>query len=179
MKSNPKNARPTGFALVVTLSLMIPLTVIAVGLLLLSSISLRSTSQTSAASSARSNARLALMLALGDLQNHLGPDQSVSSTASAVGAGSGQPHLTGAWQRNLSDVRSWAWTPATGGSPDYSKKAGLFKGWLVSTPTPEDADDFSFASGTAPTGTDAVTLVGNPKTPNNSQDLQTTVVASK
>lgn len=64
---NPSHARrfdpsQRGFALIVTLSLMILLTVIAVGLLTLSSISLRSTTQGEAGAIARANARLALML---------------------------------------------------------------------------------------------------------------------
>ena len=68
-----------GFALVVTLSLMVLLTVVAVGLLTLSAVSLRTGSRDAAMSEARANARLALMLALGDLQKELGPDQRISA----------------------------------------------------------------------------------------------------
>lgn len=81
----------SGFALVVTLSLMILLTIITVVLLTLSSISLMASSQGSSASIARTNARLATMLALGDLQKFMGPDQSVSATASAVVANAKRP----------------------------------------------------------------------------------------
>ena len=49
-------SRRKGFALVITISLMILLTVIAVGLLTLSSISLRGSTQTQAQATARANA---------------------------------------------------------------------------------------------------------------------------
>ena len=68
-----------GFALVVTLSLMVLLTVVAVGLLSLSAVSLRASSRGEAMSAARANARMALMLALGTLQKELGPDQRISA----------------------------------------------------------------------------------------------------
>jgi Tfp pilus assembly protein PilX len=70
-----------GFALVVTLSLMILLTVIAVGLLSLSSISLRSSSSSSLQMIARANAKMALMVAIGELQKRAGPDQSITMTS--------------------------------------------------------------------------------------------------
>jgi hypothetical protein len=70
-----------GFALVVTLSLMILLTVIAVGLLSLSSIALRSNSLSSARKTAEGNARMAMMIAIGQLQLHAGTDQLISATA--------------------------------------------------------------------------------------------------
>lgn len=75
------NRTNRGFALVATLSLMILLTVIAVGLLTLSSISLRSSSQGSSMATARANARLALMLALGDIQAKTGPDTRITARA--------------------------------------------------------------------------------------------------
>lgn len=58
-----------GFALVATLALMILLTVLAVGLISLSAVSLRSSSQGNAQAEARANARLAMMIAIGELQN--------------------------------------------------------------------------------------------------------------
>ena len=57
-----------GFALIATLSMMILLTVIAVGFLSLSTISLRSSASSSDDAIARANARMALMIAVGDLQ---------------------------------------------------------------------------------------------------------------
>ena len=114
-----------GFALVVTLSLMILLTVVAVGLLTLSTISLRSSSSELLMREARQNARLALILAIGDLQSTTGPDQRVTAPGQILGADIAQPHLTGVW-------RGWKWDGT--GNPDFEeqKKSGFVR-WLVST----------------------------------------------
>ena len=127
-------ARPAGFALIVTLTMMVLLTVVAVGLLTLSTITLRGAGQGDANAVAKANARLALMMALGDLQTSLGPDQRVSASAGSVIDNAGRPNLTGAWT-------SWRWTPAATGAPTYSDKAKNFHRWLVSTPNPADAMD--------------------------------------
>lgn len=76
--------RSRGFALVATLSFMILLTVIAVGLLWLSSIRLRGSSSGSSLATARANARMALILAIGELQKQAGPDQRVSARAPVI-----------------------------------------------------------------------------------------------
>jgi Tfp pilus assembly protein PilX len=80
-KPTPADPASKGFALVITLSLVILLTVIAVGLLSLSSISLRASMQGAAMATARANARLAMMMALGELQKSAGPDQRVTAPA--------------------------------------------------------------------------------------------------
>ncbi|MCX6876927.1 MAG: hypothetical protein NTW21_24400 [Verrucomicrobia bacterium] len=141
-----------GFALVVTLSLMILLTVIAVGLLTLSSISLRASSQGQAMATARSNARLALMLALGDLQKSLGPDRAVSATSEILTASPAKPHTTGVWE-------SW-WDFDPSKSPGYaSEKTKRFRRWLVSSADPSATEnrDFATAAWTGKT----IELVGN------------------
>jgi type II secretory pathway pseudopilin PulG len=162
----PEMRKNRGFALVVTLSLMVLLTIVAVGLLSLSAVSLRTSSKGEAMAQARSNARLSLMLALGELQAALGPDQAISAPAASVFPSAWQPHLTGAWE-------SWHWTPQTSGSPPYNDKANTFKGWLVSTSTPTAAADFNLPA-QAPPG-DSVELVGDLK--NN--DVSTSVRAEK
>ncbi|MES2439503.1 MAG: hypothetical protein V4584_10570 [Verrucomicrobiota bacterium] len=137
MKSNPSNrlvtlarrchSRP-GFALIVTLSLMILLTVIAVGLLTLSSISLRASGQGDAMAVARANARLALMLALGELQKNAGPDQRVTARADVLGADIASPRLTGVW-------KSWNIRADSPPAPQDYEKTGRdskFLGWLTS-----------------------------------------------
>jgi hypothetical protein len=119
--------RQRGFALVITLSLMILLTLLAVGLLGLSSVSLRNSAQGEALRTARANARLAMMLAIGQLQRTTGPDQRITMTADQRPKGS-DGHQTSAAQgsRHWAGVyRSWPSTATTRPSPE-------FLGWLVS-----------------------------------------------
>ena len=73
-----------GFALVATLSLLILLAVLATGLLSLSAVTLRSAGQGSAQAEARANARMALMVALGELQKQMGPDQRISANGAIL-----------------------------------------------------------------------------------------------
>jgi hypothetical protein len=90
---------------------------IAVGLLGLSSISLRSSGQGQA--QAQANARMALQVAIGDLQKALGPDQRISARASLVNGDKGEANLIGVWE-------SWRWDPLGGSAPDYAGKRQNF-----------------------------------------------------
>lgn len=156
MKSFPiSNKCARGFALVVTVSLMVLLAVMCVGLLGLSAVSLRSSTQTQAQAEAQANARLALMIAIGELQKQLGPDQRVSANSAILeGRGSSadkipNPNWTGVWN-------SWQAGPAdpdnptpsapsahqtipdsrsvpNGMSPTYTAgRADHFRSWLLS-----------------------------------------------
>ncbi len=142
MKTTPKKTRQAGFALIVTLSLMILLTVIAVGLLTLSTVSLRSTSQSSAQATANANARLALMMAIGDLQKHLGPDQRISADAGSFKKNSEQANTVGVW-----DSLGYIITDTTrneGVPPRPAEKAAKFRTWLLSTRDMQDAKEFNY-----------------------------------
>lgn len=105
----PKFLPLSGFALVSTVALLVLLTLLAVGLLSLSGITLRSSTGISAQAEARANARLALNLALGALQSELGPDRRISGHASLLDSDPEteepddllHPHWTGVWD-------SWA-----------------------------------------------------------------------
>jgi hypothetical protein len=77
----PSRGVRKGFALVVSLTMMVLLTIIAVGLLSLSAVTLRTSDQTSAKAIAEANARLAMMIAIGELQKQMGPDQRISANA--------------------------------------------------------------------------------------------------
>jgi hypothetical protein len=115
--------------------MMILLTIIALGMLSLSVISLRTTTQGDAMAEAQANARLALMIAIGELQEHTGLDTRVTAPASIVNEN--YPEVLGVW-------RSWEGTnhdrsngrPIT---PNYRVKddsvadGGRFVDWLVSS----------------------------------------------
>jgi hypothetical protein len=68
-QSVQRSVRPRrhGFALVVTVSLLVQLTLVALGLLGLSTVTLRSAVRTEATGTARANARLAMILSVGEL----------------------------------------------------------------------------------------------------------------
>jgi hypothetical protein len=139
----------SGFSLVVTTSLMILLTVIAVGLLSLSSISLRQASSSLAQAEARQNARLSVQLAIGHLQSLTGHDTRITAAADLV-ASQNVP-VTGPW-------RSWEGKDHESNgkpkAPDYASKkeaggpfappsvagTGRFFGWLTSTATTQKPD---------------------------------------
>lgn len=127
-----------GFALVVTLSLMVLLTIVAVGLLSLSAVELRVATQGHPMAAARANARLSLMIALGDLQRTMGPDGRISvpaaqSLPSAVAETSPHQQWTGVYE---------AWDADQGLNVRPEPK---FVQWLTSSATPEEVRGRSFA----------------------------------
>jgi hypothetical protein len=131
-----KRFRRNGFSLVVTLMMMVLLTVMAVGLLSLSSIALRATTRGNDMAVAKANARLALMMAVGELQKSLGPDQAVTAASDINTSNPAKPNLVGVWQ-------SWDYNPLS--SPDYAtEKSSRFRKWLVSSGNLTDVDSQSF-----------------------------------
>jgi Tfp pilus assembly protein PilX len=141
-----------GFALVISLSLMVLLTVLAVGLLGLSTISLRASTRDDAMAAARANAKLALLMAIGELQKQAGPDQRITATADMAGTADGSRLSAGAAPGNnvplggtsngLSSVqpgtRHWTgvWTNSNTANPGTTiftrTPAPTFRKWLVS-----------------------------------------------
>lgn len=132
-----------GFALVATLMLMILLTVIAVGLLSLGSISLRGTGDRAAGQIARANARMALLLALGELQKSAGDDRRITADGS-ISTDAKNPNVVGVWK---------SWSPKqsenpVAAAPDYNavkESSDQFVGWLTSSGTPEDLNQKDWA----------------------------------
>ncbi len=99
--------RQRGFALVISLLLMLLITLLSVGLLSLSAVSLRSAGASEAMAVARSNARMAMMLAIGELQSATGPDQRVTGTADLTDAGATNPRWSAAWPTKGTDGPVW------------------------------------------------------------------------
>jgi len=153
MKIQFRGRRSGGFALIITLALVVLLTLIVVGLLSLSSVSLRSSANGVAMATARSNARLALMLALGELQRSAGPDQRVTARADILDAKIANPQITGVWE----SMEIKATAPPSPADYKMPAKDGKFKAWLVSCPDPEISRTAAFAKAAA---TSPVTLWG-------------------
>lgn len=122
-----------GFALVVTLALVALLVLLGVGMLSLGAVGMRVAGLTAGEAEARANARVAMWLALGEIQKLAGPDTRVTARADLLDET--YPLVTGVWQ-------SWEGTDhelsgAAQGRPvspgDYrGKKDKRFLGWLTS-----------------------------------------------
>ena len=151
-----REKEPSGFTLVITLSLLVLLTLIALGMLGLSSVTLRQTSAQSAQSIARSNARMALMLALGELQKATGADQRVTFSSAASGTTEpAQPHWTGVAQVNPTTLNA---------EPKNTPMQ-----WLVSGTNPKPAINLTFSPSS--TQGNALKLGSFLSAPNTSRDL--------
>lgn len=100
--------RRRGFALVATLTVMILLGLLAIAFLSLATVTVRTSNQDRAQEEARANARMALMIAMGQLQRELGPDQRISASADILAGKEGfvaNPHWTGVWRTVQKDGR--------------------------------------------------------------------------
>jgi len=138
--------------LVITLALMVLLTLLVVGLLGLSSISLRDAGHNEAMATARNNARLALMLAIGELQKSLGPDKAVTAPSEILASHPAKPNTIGVWD-------SWDFNPNSGALNYSDEKTSRFRRWLVSSadPTVVTARNFGAQGWTG----DTIELVGS------------------
>ena len=141
-----------GFALVVTLTLMVLLSLLAVGMLSLSAVSMRGSTRSGHLAEARANARLALMVAVGELQKEMGPDMRVSAESALLDTVESTEKIDGVEQsRWLGSYDSWgAWLNAEytppGRSPltiqdTYGKgRSPMFRRWLLSLPEGTESD---------------------------------------
>ena len=109
--------------------MMVLITLVSVGLLGLSTISLRATGNGDAAARARANARMALTIAIGELQHRAGPDTRVTARADILDENN--PPVLGVW-------KSWEGSDHDGNGRPISpgnykaKKEQRFLSWMVS-----------------------------------------------
>ncbi|BCX48802.1 hypothetical protein HAHE_27100 [Haloferula helveola] len=137
---------------------MVLISLMAVALLGLSSLTLRSSDRESDLAEARANARMALILAIGELQRQVGPDQRITAPASVLDDspstpeidGVTHPHWTGVWDswaagriKNGGDESSDHRTIQGSSNPRQNTNRGMnpsyeegredhFREWLVS-----------------------------------------------
>ena len=106
--------------------LMVLLVMLSVGLLTLAAVSFRSTSHEAARVQARTNARLALALAIAQLQEQTGVDTRITAPADFLAPGDpgklANPGWRGVWRSNPAPPKSYQ--PA---------RADFFSAWLVTT----------------------------------------------
>lgn len=119
---------PRGFALIVTLMLMILLSLLALGMLSLSSVSMRTAGQGSAHAEARANARLALMMAIGQLQKHAGDDRRISRAADQIPSDA----TTGNGTAAVKGRRFWTGIYDAWDDGEISRPQPNLRTWLVS-----------------------------------------------
>ena len=144
-------SNPAGFALIIVISLMLLLAVVTIGMLSLATVSVRTTKENEATQEARANARLSLILAIGELQRELGPDQRVSAPGGqklAADAQYGRKNWIGVYD-------SW---PAT----SEERPAPVFRKWLISGNSLVTADAGAVAS-ISPLSVETEILVGEIK----------------
>lgn len=158
MKTLPLlTSRNKGFTLILTITLMVLITLVTVGLLTLSSVSLRSSVQADAASTARANAKMSLMLAIGELQRQTGADTRVTARADVLDAYN--PPVLGVWKSWQGGDHETSGPNAARPKPPISNyrttKNSRFLAWLTSA----NFRNAATLPDTAP-GTDKVTLVG-------------------
>jgi hypothetical protein len=143
---------------------MVLLVLLAVGLLSLSTVALRSSVADRAQAEARANARLAMLLALGQLQKHAGDDRRISRSADQIPADTDGGASAAAPGRRFwtAIYKSWDGKVQLRPQPEWLA-------WLVSDPDP------SGASEQAPTLAEAtgqrVELVGSATAGGQAEDV--------
>lgn len=110
----------SGFAVVIALALMSFVLLLLLSVTTLTQVNIRGAVNQQQLLSARENAKLGVLIGLGDLQKYLGPDQRVSARAE-ISDGSENPYWTGVWD-SRNDTRL---------------------AWLVSGESPDDQVDYS------------------------------------
>ena len=108
----------SGFALIISLSLMSFILLLLVTLSTYLSVETSSAQTEQRKMEARENAELSLLLAFGELQKFAGPDQTVSARGDITDANAENPHWTGIWNAsNTTASPAWLISGNEGKSP--------------------------------------------------------------
>lgn len=144
-----------GFALIASLSIMALLLLIGLALYSLASVAIRSAEVAAARTESQANAKMALMLAIGELQVEMGPDMRISAEAAIHDTTPADEDIDGVAQPHwLAVYDSWGnwlngeYTPDGRLASDVSsisdtyipKRASMFRRWLVSLPEEMEHD---------------------------------------
>ncbi len=166
--------KKSGFALIATLSIMLLIVLLLVAMLSLATSTTRSQENGRDLAEAQANAKLALKLAIGELQKQMGPDQRISANGDILGDPTStttsviHPNWTGVWDSWIAgDLASASVNPdyPSGEShnqtigaqpddamhPDYANKDKHFRRWLLSL-DPTDAEAITSANSLALNG---------------------------
>lgn len=173
-KTHLQSGKKKGFTLIITISMLVLLVLVSIALLSLSSVTLRTTSRGDAQSIARANARLALMIALGELQKQMGPDMRISAEASLFDSNKATESIDGVAQPHwLASYNSWGdWLNGSYKIPDTTstvkiqdtytpQRKNMFRRWLLSMPEAMAKDSTAPLNVSGWNDTNSVILVGN------------------
>jgi hypothetical protein len=136
-----------GFALLVTIVLVAFLVLVLVGLASFTRVETRIASNSTQLAQARSNALFGLNLALGQLQQHAGPDQRVTARADIDPANDANPFWTGVWDATPANplAPSHAVRPASPAPRIWlvngNENDGVAVSPAMATPEPDGAND--------------------------------------
>lgn len=151
-----RSASHRGFTLVLTLSLLVLLTMIGVGMMSLSSTTLRATTLQMDLSVARANAKMSLIMAINQLQRNTGSDTRITARADILDQTF--PATLGVWNSWQGSDHDDNGRPKPPGADYRAAKEQRFVSWLMS------GSDSSLADGKNPpntaVGAGSVTLVG-------------------
>jgi hypothetical protein len=135
-----------GFALISTLSIMALLVMLVIGMMSLATTETKLADATKYEMEAKANARMALMIALGELQEAMGPDQRISASSNILDTNQATEDIDGVVSQNVLGVwDSWntyitdpldASHPSAAGSTIANSyvdgRSPLFRKWLIS-----------------------------------------------
>lgn len=185
-KDSERNS-PKGFALIASLSIMVLLVMVTIGMLSLATSEVRQSVQDKSQLEARANARVALAIALSQLQEYIGPDQRTTATAGIFDDNAwteeieevANPHYLGVWRTDgvrFSDINAGIINDENGRlldkrSVDKTSADTQCLKWLVSGDVTNFRDDL-----TGDEGVDFLTIARDPSTPDSINNVKVPLV---